>query len=71
MFYQVGGQNWFKGFLANNWLDLLITGFSILVRNTICYLLLFYILYMLCVHTYICMFKVDICMYVLSICTDH
>ena len=22
MVYQVGGQNWLKGFLANNWLDL-------------------------------------------------
>ena len=22
MVYQVGGQNWLKGFLVNNWLDL-------------------------------------------------
>ena len=34
MVYQVGGQNRFKGFLANNWLDLDNTGsFSILVHN--------------------------------------
>ena len=26
MVYQVGGQNRFKGFLANNWLDLDNTG---------------------------------------------
>ena len=26
MVYQVGGQNWFKGSLVNNWLDLGNTG---------------------------------------------